>query len=66
MYKRQPIPSANGSNGFGLAGIKKDVEKAVGVEMCIRDRSNPNVVEVIDIACDECPIDGILSLIHIS
>lgn len=23
------------------------------------DKSNPNVVEVIDIACDECPIDGI-------
>ncbi|MCK9625001.1 MAG: 4Fe-4S dicluster domain-containing protein [Bacteroidales bacterium] len=22
------------------------------------DRDNPNVVEVIDIACDECPIDG--------
>lgn len=28
-----PIPSANGSNGFGLAGIKKDVEKAVGVDI---------------------------------
>ncbi len=23
------------------------------------DRDNPNVVEVIDIACDECPVDGI-------
>lgn len=23
------------------------------------DKTNPNVVEVIDIACDECPIDGI-------
>ncbi len=23
------------------------------------DRKNPNVIEVIDIACDECPIDGI-------
>ncbi len=22
------------------------------------DRSNPNVIEVIDIACDECPVDG--------
>lgn len=24
------------------------------------DKTNPNVVEVIDIACDECPIDGIM------
>ena len=23
------------------------------------DKSNPNVVEVVDIACDECPIEGI-------
>ncbi len=23
------------------------------------DKSNPNVVEVIDIACDECPVDGL-------
>ncbi len=23
------------------------------------DKTNPNVVEVIDIACDECPVDGI-------
>ena len=23
------------------------------------DKNNPNIVEVIDIACDECPIDGI-------
>ncbi len=23
------------------------------------DKNNPNVVEVIDIACDECPVDGI-------
>ncbi len=23
------------------------------------DKSNPNVVEVIDIACDECPVDGV-------
>lgn len=22
------------------------------------DKSNPNIVEVIDIACDECPVDG--------
>ena len=31
--KTRAIPSANGSNGFGLAGIKKDVEKAVGVDI---------------------------------
>ncbi len=24
------------------------------------DKSNPNIIEVIDIACDECPIDGIM------
>ena len=24
------------------------------------DESNPNVIEVIDVACDECPIDGIM------
>ena len=23
------------------------------------DKQNPNVVEVIDIACDECPVDGV-------
>lgn len=23
------------------------------------DKTNPNVVEVIDIACDECPVDGV-------
>ncbi|MCH5153878.1 MAG: V-type ATP synthase subunit F [Clostridiales bacterium] len=28
-----PIPGSNGSNGFGLAGVKKDVEKAVGVDI---------------------------------
>lgn len=28
-----PIPSAEGSNGFGLQGVKKDVEKAVGVDI---------------------------------
>ncbi len=27
------IPGATGSNGFGLAGLKKDVEKAVGVDI---------------------------------
>ncbi|MBQ4049120.1 MAG: V-type ATP synthase subunit F [Clostridia bacterium] len=28
-----PIPSSQGSNGFGMAGIKKDVEKAVGADV---------------------------------
>lgn len=28
-----PIPSAQGSNGFGLAGIKSDVEKAIGADI---------------------------------
>lgn len=27
------IPGANGSNGFGMAGVKRDVEKAVGVDI---------------------------------
>lgn len=27
------IPGSCGSNGFGLAGVKKDVEKAVGVDI---------------------------------
>lgn len=27
------IPGSGGSNGFGLAGVKKDVEKAVGVDI---------------------------------
>jgi V/A-type H+-transporting ATPase subunit F len=28
-----PIPSAKGSTGFGIAGIKKDVEKAIGTDI---------------------------------
>lgn len=28
-----PIPSAKGGSGFGMAGIKRDVEKAVGVDI---------------------------------
>jgi len=28
-----PIPSSHGSNGFGMTGIKKDVEKAVGADV---------------------------------
>ncbi|MCH5165537.1 MAG: V-type ATP synthase subunit F [Clostridiales bacterium] len=27
------IPGSTGSNGFGMAGVKKDVEKAVGVDI---------------------------------
>ena len=27
------IPGATGSNGFGMAGLKRDVEKAVGVDI---------------------------------
>ncbi len=27
------IPGATGSNGFGMSGLKKDVEKAVGVDI---------------------------------
>ncbi len=27
------IPGATGSNGFGMAGVRKDVEKAVGVDI---------------------------------
>ncbi|MDD4840043.1 MAG: V-type ATP synthase subunit F [Clostridia bacterium] len=28
-----PIPSAEGSNGFGIDGIREDVEKAIGVDI---------------------------------
>ncbi len=31
------IPSSSGSNGFGMAGLKKDVEKAVGVDILFND-----------------------------
>ncbi len=27
------IPGANASNGFGMAGVRRDVEKAVGVDI---------------------------------
>ncbi len=27
------IPGATGSNGFGMAGVRRDVEKAVGVDI---------------------------------
>ena len=33
-----PIPGATGSNGFGMAGLKKDVEKAVGVDILFNDK----------------------------
>lgn len=28
-----PIPSAGGSNGFGMRGVKADVEKAIGADV---------------------------------
>ncbi len=28
-----PIPTAEGSNGYGMNGIKKDVEKAIGTDI---------------------------------
>ncbi len=28
-----PIPTADGSNGYGMQGIKKDVEKAIGTDI---------------------------------
>lgn len=28
-----PIPTSNQSNGFGMRGIKQDVEKAIGVDV---------------------------------
>jgi V/A-type H+-transporting ATPase subunit F len=28
-----PLPSGKGSNGFGMAGIHKDVEKAIGTDI---------------------------------
>ena len=28
-----PIPSAEGSNGFGMQGIKENVEKAIGADI---------------------------------
>ena len=32
-----PIPSAAGSTGFGFAGMKKDVERAIGSDFIFRD-----------------------------
>lgn len=31
------IPGATGSNGFGMSGVKRDVEKAVGVDILFDD-----------------------------
>lgn len=32
------IPNANGSNGFGMQGLKRDVEKAVGVDIIFNNK----------------------------
>ena len=32
-----PIPSSNGSTGYGIENIKKDVEKAVGTDILFKD-----------------------------
>lgn len=32
-----PIPGTNGSNGFGMRGIHKDVEKAIGADILFGD-----------------------------
>ncbi len=32
------IPSSTGSNGFGMAGIKRDVEKAIGADILSDDK----------------------------
>lgn len=32
------IPGADGTNGFGMAGVKRDVEKAVGVDILFNDK----------------------------
>lgn len=31
-----PVPSATGSNGIGMEGIKKDVEKAIGSDIIFK------------------------------
>lgn len=28
-----PIPASSGASGFGMAGLKKDMEKAIGVDI---------------------------------
>ncbi len=32
-----PIPSSNGTTGYGVQNIKKDVEKAVGTDILFKD-----------------------------
>lgn len=32
-----PIPSASGASGYGIEGIKKDVERAVGMDILFKD-----------------------------
>lgn len=32
-----PIPSTQGSNGFGMQGIKADVEKAIGADILFKE-----------------------------
>lgn len=51
-----PGPKASSAAAFTRSALscKERIKLALG-----GDKSNPNVVEVIDIACDECPIDGI-------
>lgn len=31
-----PIPTSKGSSGYGLNGVKKDVEKAIGVDILFK------------------------------
>lgn len=35
-----PIPSAEGSNGFGMQGIKSDIEKAIGSDILFSREDN--------------------------
>lgn len=32
-----PIPTAEGNSGFGMMGIKKDVEKAIGTDILFKE-----------------------------
>lgn len=32
-----PIPSASGTTGFGMRGLSKDVEKAIGADILFKD-----------------------------
>lgn len=35
-----PIPSSEGSSGFGMDGIRKDVEKAIGADILFNREDN--------------------------